>query len=97
MPHLAEHHPRHAPTVVFAPRQRLVEVFVYDGLRRPHPIPHQNVSTEVHRTGGPFTLVPLPDRDGRPASAVVWMETGPEIARRAPKKPAIVVLFWNCN
>ncbi|MFM7443032.1 MAG: FAD-dependent monooxygenase, partial [Tabrizicola sp.] len=48
-----------------------------------HDIPHQNVSTEVHRSGGPFTLVPLPDRDGRPASAVVWMETGPEIARLA--------------
>jgi 2-octaprenyl-6-methoxyphenol hydroxylase len=46
-----------------------------------HDLPHGNVSTEVHRSGGPFTLVPLPDRDGRPASAVVWMETGPEIAR----------------
>ena len=48
-----------------------------------HDIPHGNVSTEVHRSGGPFTLVPLRDRDGRPASAVVWMETGPEIARLA--------------
>lgn len=48
-----------------------------------HDLPHGNVSTEVHRKGGPFTLVPLPDRDGRPASAVVWMETGPEIARLA--------------
>ncbi|WP_149589157.1 UbiH/UbiF family hydroxylase [Tabrizicola flagellatus] len=48
-----------------------------------HDLPHQNVSTEVHRTGGPFTLVPLPDRDGRPASAVVWMDRGPEIARLA--------------
>lgn len=48
-----------------------------------HDIPHQNVSTEVHRSGGPFTLVPLPDRDGRPASAVVWMESGPEVARLA--------------
>ena len=46
-----------------------------------HPIPHGNTSTEVHRTGGPFTLVPLPDRDGLPCSAVVWMETGPEVAR----------------
>jgi 2-octaprenyl-6-methoxyphenol hydroxylase len=41
-----------------------------------HPIPHNNVSTEVHRTGGPFTLVPLPDRDGMPCSAVVWMDDG---------------------
>ncbi len=42
-----------------------------------HPLPHDNVSTEIHRSGGPFTLVPLPDRGGSPASAVVWMETGP--------------------
>ena len=48
-----------------------------------HPIPHGNVSTEIHRSGGPFTLVPLPDRDGKPASAVVWMEAGPEVARLA--------------
>jgi len=46
-----------------------------------HPIPHENVSTEIHRSGGPFTLVPLPDLDGRPRSAVVWMERGPEVAR----------------
>jgi 2-octaprenyl-6-methoxyphenol hydroxylase len=48
-----------------------------------HPEPHQNVSTEIHRTGGPFTLVPLPDRDGQHCSAVVWMEAGPEVARLA--------------
>jgi 2-octaprenyl-6-methoxyphenol hydroxylase len=48
-----------------------------------HPIPHHNVSTEIHRSGGPFTLVPLPDRDGSPCSAVVWMETGPEAQRLA--------------
>ncbi len=48
-----------------------------------HPIPHENVSTEVHRSGGPFTLVPLPDRDGVPSSAIVWMEDGPEVARLA--------------
>ncbi|MEM8577786.1 MAG: UbiH/UbiF family hydroxylase [Pseudomonadota bacterium] len=47
-----------------------------------HPIPHENVSTEVHRTGGPFTLVPLPDRDGLPSSAVVWMDDGAEQVRR---------------
>ncbi|PJE32608.1 2-octaprenyl-3-methyl-6-methoxy-1,4-benzoquinol hydroxylase [Pseudooceanicola marinus] len=44
-----------------------------------HPIPHENVSTEIHRSGGPFTLVPLPDHDGRPSSAVVWMEDGPRV------------------
>jgi 2-octaprenyl-6-methoxyphenol hydroxylase len=48
-----------------------------------HPQPHDNVSTEVHRSGGPFTLVPLPDRDGTPCSAVVWMERGSEVARLA--------------
>lgn len=48
-----------------------------------HPIPHQNVSTEVHRSGGPFTLVPLPDWQGKPSSAVVWMERGPEAKRLA--------------
>lgn len=48
-----------------------------------HSLPHNNVSTEIHRSGGPFTLVPLPDRDGQPCSAVVWMETGPEVQRLA--------------
>jgi 2-octaprenyl-6-methoxyphenol hydroxylase len=48
-----------------------------------HPLPHDHVSTEIHRSGGPFTLVPLPDRDGTPASAVVWMERGPEALRLA--------------
>ena len=46
-----------------------------------HDAPHANVSTEVHRTGGPFTLVPLPDHDGRPCSAVVWMTDGPDALR----------------
>lgn len=41
-----------------------------------HPYPHDNVSTEIHRAGGPFTLVPLPDQDGKPCSAVVWMTDG---------------------
>ncbi|MCX7299834.1 MAG: UbiH/UbiF family hydroxylase [Rhodobacterales bacterium] len=48
-----------------------------------HPVPHGNISTEVHRTGGPFTLVPLPDHEGKPCSAVVWMAPGPEILRLA--------------
>jgi len=37
-----------------------------------HPLPHDGVSTEIHRSGGPFTLVPLHDPH---KSAVVWMET----------------------
>ncbi len=48
-----------------------------------HDAPHDNISTEVHRTGGPFTLVPLPDHNGKPCSAVVWMEDGPEAQRLA--------------
>jgi len=48
-----------------------------------HPIAHENVSTEIHRSGGPFTLVPLPDYRGLPSSAVVWMEEGPEAQRLA--------------
>lgn len=47
-----------------------------------HPIAHENVSTEIHRTGGPFTLVPLPDRDGTPCSAIVWMDDGPQSQAR---------------
>lgn len=52
-----------------------------------HPLPHDNVSTEIHRSGGPFTLVPLPDRNGVPHSAVVWMETGPRAAELAALSP----------
>lgn len=48
-----------------------------------HDAPHDNVSTEIHRSGGPFTLVPLPDHDGKPCSAVVWMEHGAEVNRLA--------------
>ncbi len=39
-----------------------------------HEFPHDNISTEIHRSGGPFTLVPLPDHGGHPSSAIVWME-----------------------
>ena len=46
-----------------------------------HPRPHGGVSTEVHRTGGPFTLVPMPDRDGRHMSSVVWMVPDAEADR----------------
>ncbi len=52
-----------------------------------HPVAHENVSTEIHRSGGPFTLVPLPDYQGKPSSAVVWMERGPE-AQRLMNLPA---------
>ena len=39
-----------------------------------HAMGHDNISTEVHKGGGPFTLVPLPDFKGQPSSAVVWMD-----------------------
>lgn len=48
-----------------------------------HDAPHDNISTEIHRAGGPFTLVPLPDHQGRPCSAVVWMDHGAQTLRRA--------------
>ena len=53
-----------------------------------HPLPHENVSTEIHRSGGPFTLVPLPDFQGRPSSAVVWMERGPRAMELMEMEPA---------
>ncbi|MDK3017939.1 UbiH/UbiF family hydroxylase [Pseudodonghicola flavimaris] len=53
-----------------------------------HPIPHDNVSTEIHRSGGPFTLVPLPDYQGSPSSALVWMERGPRIQELLEMAPA---------
>ncbi|UWQ17212.1 FAD-dependent monooxygenase [Jannaschia sp. M317] len=54
-----------------------------------HATPHDNVSTEVHRSGGPFTLVPLPDRDGTHRSAVVWMDATEEQTRRMALDDAI--------
>lgn len=48
-----------------------------------HPLPHGSVSTELYHTGGAFVLVPLPDHQGTPASAVVWMQNGPEAKRLA--------------
>jgi len=46
-----------------------------------HNAPHENISTEVHKSGGPFTLVPLPDHEGRPCSAVVWMTNAADAKR----------------
>ena len=39
-----------------------------------HSKPHLNISTEHHRTGGPFTTVPMPDKDGKHYSSIVWVE-----------------------
>ncbi len=41
-----------------------------------HERPHENISTEIYHEGGPFTMVPLDDIDGKPASAIVWMNQG---------------------
>lgn len=46
-----------------------------------HGEPHRGVSTEIHRTGGPFTLVPMPDGPDGPRSSVVWMERAREAER----------------
>ena len=47
-----------------------------------HEKRHEQISTEIHQSGGPFTLVPLPDHNGRPASSVVWMDfTGDQHTR----------------
>lgn len=35
-----------------------------------HSAAHHNISTEFHRPGGPFTLVPMPGKE----SSVVWVE-----------------------
>lgn len=39
-----------------------------------HSNPHEDISTEIHMAGGPFTLVPLKDKKGEYQSAVVWMD-----------------------
>lgn len=44
-----------------------------------HDRPHDGISTEVHQSGGPFTLVPLAGPDQN-RSAIVWMDLGPNIA-----------------
>lgn len=48
-----------------------------------HVEPHLGVSTEIHRTGGPFTLVPMPDENNGYRSSVVWMDKAAETLRRA--------------
>ena len=45
-----------------------------------HQEPHDSISTEVHHTGGPFTLVPLAGHDQK-RSAVVWMTGGADADR----------------
>ena len=45
-----------------------------------HEKPHLNISTEIHKSGGPCTLIPLTNEfDGSFRSAVVWMEKNRKI------------------
>jgi 2-octaprenyl-6-methoxyphenol hydroxylase len=43
-----------------------------------HSRPHRNISTELHRKGGPFTMVPLPGR----TSSLVWVDTDSRSSER---------------
>ena len=43
-----------------------------------HAKPHRNISTELHKKGGPFTMVPLPGRN----SSLVWVDTDAKSAER---------------
>ncbi|MCA0043116.1 FAD-dependent monooxygenase [Celeribacter litoreus] len=52
-----------------------------------HTLPHHNVSTEIYREGGPFTMVPLHDIDGKHASAIVWMNKGPYAKKLLTMEP----------
>lgn len=52
-----------------------------------HDRAHENISTEIYNQGGAFTLVPLPDQDRQPASAVVWMNDGARAAELVKLSP----------
>jgi 2-octaprenyl-6-methoxyphenol hydroxylase len=46
-----------------------------------HSKPHNNISTEHHRPGGPFTTVPMPDRDEKYCSSLVWVEKEKDVKK----------------
>ncbi len=48
-----------------------------------HSVPHENISTEWHKRGGPFTTVPLPGR----RSSLVWMDKPAVIQRLMQLSP----------
>ena len=60
-----------------------------------HSRPHGDVSTEIHRSGGPFTLVPMPSVNGEHRSSVVWMETSENAERLAAMSDAEFNLALN--
>ena len=54
-----------------------------------HEFPHDHISTEYHTRSGPFTLVPLPARQGAAhRSSMVWLMTVEDARRRlsAPRE-----------
>jgi 2-octaprenyl-6-methoxyphenol hydroxylase len=54
-----------------------------------HRLPHCDASTEFHTRNGPFTLVPLPPREGAPhRSSLVWLMADEEARRRGALTPA---------
>lgn len=47
-----------------------------------HSKPHENISTEIHKPGGPFTMVPLKtEGNNHYKSSLVWIETTPDAQR----------------
>ena len=52
-----------------------------------HEKPHRNASIEIHRSGGPFTFVPLANFEGKSCSSVVWMESNKNIDKLLALKP----------
>ncbi|MCY3879499.1 MAG: FAD-dependent monooxygenase [Rhodobacteraceae bacterium] len=48
-----------------------------------HEIPHCDSTLEIHRSGGPFTLVPLPGDENSHASAAIWIENSVNSTRLA--------------
>jgi 2-octaprenyl-6-methoxyphenol hydroxylase len=56
-----------------------------------HDRPHCEVSTEFHTRQGPFTLVPLPGKQGAPnRSSLVWMMDPREARRRGAMDDALL-------
>ena len=48
-----------------------------------HEFPHESVSFEIYKSGGPLTLVPTPNREGRFTSALIWMDKAERVRQRS--------------
>ncbi|MEM7617899.1 MAG: FAD-dependent monooxygenase [Pseudomonadota bacterium] len=55
-----------------------------------HSKPHDNISTEHHRPGGPFTMVPMPDQNRKHYSSIVWVEKTDEAQKYLSIEKALV-------